>query len=249
LDQSAPRRPASGRSKRWLAVAGWSLLGLLGATLLVFIATVTFGAVHGTEFCPQTFERRSYSYYELPVFGIQLTGERNEDLTGPTELEITSQKYVAPHTGAKKDWHVLVGSRGTSVRRPGNAGILMMYLDAMDSESYHRWVGWSEAHQQQAHFLWPAVQRLAVHELYVDVPDLFDLAKLIDYPQELEQKLNQTVAARLLVLGRRLQGREDQVAAVGVLDEALALDPMNTEIREARAEVRAESTDQSPGHP
>ena len=233
------------RSKRWLAIAGWSLLAVLGATLLVFIATVTFGAVHGTEFCPQTFERRSYSYYELPILGIQLTGERHEDLTGPTELEITSQKYIAPYAGAKKDWHVLVGSRGTRVRRPGNAGILMMYLDAMDNENYHRWVAWSQDHQVQAHVLWPAVQRLALHELYVDVPDLFDLAKVIDYPQELQQQLNQALAARLLRLGRRLQQRDNAAAAGKILDEALSLDPMSTEIQAARDEVQAESTEKT----
>ena len=54
---SAPsvRRPFP----KWLGIAGWSLLALLGATLAVFVLTVTFGAVHGTEFCPQTFQRRT----------------------------------------------------------------------------------------------------------------------------------------------------------------------------------------------
>src|SRR5262245_44901240 len=77
---------------RWMTIVGWSILGALGATLLVFLATVTFGAVHGTEFCPQTFERRSYSYYELPLVHIQMTGERHEDLTGDTEKHVTSKK-------------------------------------------------------------------------------------------------------------------------------------------------------------
>src|SRR5262245_49518787 len=105
---------------RWVAIAGWSFLGILGVTLLVFIATVLFGAVHGTEFCPQTFERRSYSYYELPVVRVQITGEKHEDLTGATEQHVTSEKHITPLTLTKKDWHVLVGSRGTRVRRPGD---------------------------------------------------------------------------------------------------------------------------------
>ena len=100
--------------RKWpkrLAIAGWSLLSLLGAVLAAFVLTVTFGAVHGTEFCPQTFERRSYSYYELPLVGIQVTGEKHEDLTGDTEACITSNKFITPPPGGKKEWHVLVGSR------------------------------------------------------------------------------------------------------------------------------------------
>src|SRR5262249_25757702 len=104
----------------WLPKAGWTVLGLLAATLLVVVATVTFGGVHGTEFCPQTFERRSYSYYELPIVRVQMTGEQHEDLTGDTELLVTSKKYVAAPAGGKKDWHVLAGSRGTRSRRPGD---------------------------------------------------------------------------------------------------------------------------------
>src|SRR5439155_12500517 len=119
------RSTSSRRWPTWLPIVGWSMLGLLATTLLVFIATVTFGAVHGTEFCPQTFERRSYSYYELPLVHLQMTGERHDDLTGDTEKCITTNKFILPAGTGKKDWHVLVGSRGTRLRRPGDAGILL----------------------------------------------------------------------------------------------------------------------------
>ena len=66
----------SSAARGWVPIVGWTIVGLLGATLLVFVVTVLFGAVHGVEFCPQTFERRSYSYYELPLVHIQMTGER-----------------------------------------------------------------------------------------------------------------------------------------------------------------------------
>src|SRR5437868_506319 len=132
--------------RRWIPIVGWSFIGLLGVTLFVFVVTVMFGGVHGLEFCPQTFERRSYSFYELPVLRIQMTGERNEDLTGPTEQYVQSQKYFTAGTG-KKDWHVLVGSQGTRMRRPGDAGILVQYLDAKQNGDTHRWVEWSEKNE------------------------------------------------------------------------------------------------------
>ena len=170
-----PRR----RLPKWVPIVGWSVLGLLCAALFVFVVVVTFGAVHGTEFCPQTFERRSYWLHELPLTGIQVTGIRREDRSQATELFITSNKHIAaPVAGAKQDWHLIAGSRGVASTK-GDASILMTYLDATDGDDYHRWVKRSEEHPKLAPILWPAVQRLARHELYVFVPDLFDLAKLM----------------------------------------------------------------------
>src|SRR5438477_289513 len=186
------------RWPRWLPIVGWSILGALGGTLLVFLATVTFGRVHGTEFCPQTFERRSYSYYELPLLHIQMTGERHEDLTGDTEKHVTSNKYITPAVNGKKDWHVLVGSRGTRLRRPGDAGILLQYLDAEESSNVYRWVRWSEQNTELAKVLWPAVQCVALHDMYIFVPELFDLAKSVDDPVKLQQQLDRFVAGKLL---------------------------------------------------
>ncbi len=223
---------AARRWPRWLPIVGWSILGLLGAILLVFLATVTFGAVHGTEFCPQTFERRSYSYYELPLVHIQMTGERHEDLTGDTEKHVTSSKYITPVAG-KKDWHVLIGSHGTRHRRPGDAGILLQYLDAEDSSNVYRWVRWSEEHNNLAKVLWPAVQRVALHDMYIFIPELFDLAKSLDDSTKLQQELDRFVAAKLLILGRRMTQRKDP-DAIKVLDEALTLDPANEQLQEAR---------------
>lgn len=182
---------------KWVPIAGWSLLGVLGAALAVFIATITFGAVHGTEFCPQTFERRSYSYFELPLVGMQVTGEQHEDLTGDTEKTVTSNNYVTTTIGGKQDWHVLVGSKGTRLRQPGNAGILVQYLDATDIGSNRRWENWTEEHAEQAKVLWPAIQQLALAERYVFVPDLFDLAKTINDSAELKAAIDRLLAEKL----------------------------------------------------
>jgi hypothetical protein len=235
--------PPSRRSlPKWLGTAGWTLLGLLGATLALFVLTVTFGAVHGTEFCPQTFQRRTYSLYELPIIGIQVTGIRREDVSQAAELFIASHKYITlPPSGATEDWHIIQGSRGSNTSR-GDAGILMQYLDATDGQDYHRWVKWSEEHPKLAPILWPAVQRLAQHELYIFVPDLFDLAKSIEDPVKLRQELDRTVASKLLFLGKRLLEREDAEAAKQVLDEAAGLDAENQEIKEARSAAKTAET-------
>jgi hypothetical protein len=218
---------------RWLVVAGWTVLGILGAGLAVFVLTVTFGAVRGTEFSPQLFERRSYAFYELPLTGIQVTGIRRKDETQAAELFITSNKYITlPAAGAKEDWHIITGLRGTRQSK-GDAGILMQYLDAKDGDDYHYWVKWSEEHPKLAAVLWPAVQKLAEHELYIFVPDLFDLSRSIEDPIKLRQELDRMVASKLLFLGKRLAGRGDQELARQVLEEAAQLDAANQEIQDA----------------
>lgn len=195
---------ASRPTNRWLPTLGWSALSILGLILVVYIATVTFGAVHGTEFCPQTFERRTYSYYELPIVGWQVTGERHEDVTGGTEQAITTNKLLPTATSPKKDWHVLLGSRGTSRRQPGDAGILMSYLDATEEGSNLRWENWTDDAKTRplASVLWPAVQQLALRERYVLIPDLFDLAQQCDDPQTLQAAINKALARRLLAISQ-----------------------------------------------
>src|SRR5262245_29968413 len=174
---SASHNATRRRIPRWLVITGWSLLGLLAVAYAGISLTRTFGYVSGVEFCPQTFERRSYSFYEVPLLGIMITAKVYDDLTSIAETSLTSQQFVTPSAGGQQDWHLVVGSRGMRLMRKGDASILLGYLDMMDGENHHRWVRWSEDHSQQAKILWPAVQRLAIHQLYVFVPELFELAK------------------------------------------------------------------------
>lgn len=239
---AAAARPATARRPwpKWVVYTLWVTLAALAAALLVVMATLWFGAVHGTEFSPQTFERRSYSFYELPLVGVQVTAIRHDDLTGVAETFITSSSYVTvPGAGAPQDWHIIVGSRGTKMFRKGDASILMEYLDAKDSEEYHRWVKWSEDNPKLAKVFWPAVQRLAKHELYIFIPDLFMQAKQLDDAVKLQAALDKIVAQKLLFLARRLQEREEHAEAVKVLDEAIKLDPTDKELTKARDTSRA----------
>src|SRR5262245_16681914 len=92
------------RVPRWAIISAWSLLGLAGGAGVAYTVTVTFGAVRGVEFCPQTFERRSYSFYEVPLLGIMVTAKVYEDLTTAAETELTTQKFLTPPVGGQPDW-------------------------------------------------------------------------------------------------------------------------------------------------
>jgi hypothetical protein len=238
----APRRPWP----KAVVYALWGILGILAATLLVFMLTLWFGGVHGTEFSPQTFERRSYSFYELPLVGVQVTAIQHDDLTGVAETFLTSNNYVAtPPAGSPQDWHIIVGSRGTKLLREGDASILIQYLDSKDSADYHRWVKWSEDNPKLAKVFWPAVQRLAENDLYIFIPDLFLLAKQQSDTVKLQAALDKLVAEKLLFLARRLQAREEHGEAIKVLGEAARLDPANKEVQKARDTSKAAARTES----
>ena len=83
----------------------------LGAVLLggVFVySTAQFGFVHGEEFSPYSFKRRSFTYYEIPVFGIQVSPIRHDDTTGDLEGYLTGQKLVAPTQLTQDRWDLVV---------------------------------------------------------------------------------------------------------------------------------------------
>lgn len=50
---------------------GLLIVGSLG--LVVVIGIANFGLVNGEEFAPDTFERRSYWYFELPLVRLKVT--------------------------------------------------------------------------------------------------------------------------------------------------------------------------------
>jgi hypothetical protein len=168
---------------------------LLGAGLL-FVLTIMFGTVNGQEFCPETFERRRYHYVQLPLVHVQLTGEDDKDISGATEVFVTSQKYFRKKSPANPQWHTITTQRGARAET-GDARLLIEYLDAKNSDEYHRWVKWSEDHPKLAAELWPAVQQLAEQRQYLAIPDAFDLAKAADDPATLKQQLDTLLKTRL----------------------------------------------------
>jgi hypothetical protein len=238
----ASSRRASKKWPRWLVVGGWTGLGLLAIMGVLAFITLQFGAVHGVEFNPYTFARRSYSFYEIPLIRLQVRGIRREDVSSITEDFLSQQKYVAATQGAPDVWHVVLATRGTRKPRIGDADILVRYLDSQDHEDYHLWVKWSEQHPELAKIFWPVVGRLAQEEMYVFVPDLFDLARSAADPTPFQTKLNHLLAEKLFDLAGRLQAPEDQAQAKKLLDEAAQLKPEDPLIKRAREMAAAKST-------
>lgn len=179
----------------WGSGLGIGGLLLAGCVVVVFVSTLLFGHVSGQEFDPETFARRRFSFYELPLVRWQVTPLYHTDMSGEIEQLVKSQSYVTP-SGASQ-WHLLSLNRSSSKAPPTDAAILARYLDAQ-GEKYSIWWGdWSIRNPAQAKVLWPSVATLARLELYTSLPPVFETARTATDEKLLQTELTKQVLSIL----------------------------------------------------
>ncbi len=230
---TAPSRK-TGRLKRWLV-----RVGILAVILLALVPVVALmGRVEGEEFSPQTFRRRVFVYFEIPLVHLQVLPIRRRDKTGDLEKYLAQQKYLAlGQTGDNQDqWHLVRCTRGGSLLSSGDAGIFCAYLDTINDQGQLRWLDWSKKHRTLAKILWPRVAELAQQRLYIFIPDLMELAAGAVDANRLHNDIRRSLAAKYLELSLTEQALEDHQTAVELLTAGLKLDPDNVELLKARAE-------------
>src|SRR6185436_14167811 len=192
----APRRGVTARSgsRRWVGKIVMTVAATLALLVVGFLATMIFGIVTGTEFCPHTFERRGFAFREIPFTGIQISSISRDTDSGIVELYIIKQGYIVPDQTEPKTWHLLSLRRFRGTYAEGDAELLMKYLDAQNDKEEYAWLKWSEDHPKLAKVLWPAVAKAAQNGNYLIVPDLFTFARSTKDPVELQKKLDATLA-------------------------------------------------------
>lgn len=197
----------TGHGAYWL----WSIVTTLGLAVAVLIATLLFGQQGGEEFCPDTFTRRSFFYFQIPLVGIQVTPIFRDDTTNSLENYLVAGKFVkrTPTDNLRWDLVMTLSAGAKAVR--GDAEILCSYLDMADANSRLVWQHWSDTNTEAAKVLWPLVAQLARQQLYLLVPELFELASSESDPKTLAQKLDQSLVRqyqRLAEIQRRLGNRD-----------------------------------------
>ena len=235
VPSTSTRKPRS-RATRWSLSILFAVLGVGALAAVGVWITLSFGGVSGIELCPQTFERRSFDYYEVPLVGWQVTKVTRITLTGDTEKHLVKNKLLPTSPGGKTTWHIVRAQRG---RRSwtGDAGILVNYFEAEDSAGNPIWLEWTTANPQLAAVLWPAISQLAVDGLYVYVPEVIALAAPAQDAQDagtFPAQLDQQLATAYHAAAMSCQKAGNHEAAVEYFDQALRYAPNNQEYRQAR---------------
>ncbi len=228
---STPRpTAASGRIPLWIKI----LMGVL-IVIVIFVilagVTLIFGRVEGTEFSPQTFNRRKYVFWQLPVVRLKVYSIQREDKTSPLERHLIAQKLI-PTVTAITDWDLVTVQTGTSAAQVNDPQVLMDYLDMSDFGGYQVWLRWTEDHAELAKIFWPVIARLVRGNLYVHLPEFFRLARVA---KDAEQFGADLTAAELRLhreLGARWERQGDLELALAHFKAALSLAPQDEELQQ-----------------
>ena len=198
------------------------LLIITCAGFVLLLGTAHFGLVSGEEFAPDTFERRTYWYYELPLIRLKITPVWRDVQRNQLETMLVAGKYIVPQSPPKR-WDLITAQRGGSEWRQGDAQILCHYLDAWDPEKNLTsfWETWTSDHPALAKVLWPEIVKLAQRDLYFLIPALFETTLGNDKPQPLQNDLNQVLARNYDVLAAAEAELRNWKTAVRFYSDAL----------------------------
>ncbi len=211
-----------------------ALLMLTGGLFIVLVGTLLYGHVSGEEFAPYTFERRVYSYFELPVVRIQVTPVRRTVSRPQLEQTLVDRKYITINSPPRR-WDYVISHRLGEKWREGDAHILSQYLDAWRGESESHWLHWTNTHPAIAKIFWSEIAKLARQDLYLFTPELFELASEQTEPQPFQGDLNRVLARKYEELAQVETELKNFATAVQFFTEALSYEPT----REASLRGRA----------
>lgn len=233
-NSSAGRR---GRTSRAMFV----LAGLAGLVFVVYVSTRIFGHVSGEEFSPDSFERRVFEYYEIPLVHLQITPISRQDTTNSLERHLAGQKLFPVQAGPELRWDLVRARQGAQTTRHGDAGILCAYLDASDENGNLIWKTWTEKDAALAKVLWTAVDRLADQRLYLLVPDVFALANQATDAIAFQQEVDRALADCYENLARAQRELGHLETALELAEQGLHHAPQRETLKQLRVELKAEA--------
>jgi hypothetical protein len=215
----------------------WWFFLLAAAVLLVigYVSTRIFGAVYGEEFSPSTFQRRRFSYYEIPLVHLQITPISREDYSNTLETQLADEKLVLSGESHDARWDLVWARQGAQGPSYGDASILCAYLDARGEQQSLRWKTWTDENPELAKILWATVGRLADQQLYLLVPDVFGLAAQATEPSSFQQAVSDLLADRYELLARTQRELGDDPLARQLAQEGLHHDPNRQALKDIRA--------------
>lgn len=243
ISQNSFRQGQPPRSQLALFV----VVGLVVTMGVVLITIAQYGLVTGEEFSAENFSRRQFTYYEIPMIGIQVWPIDRTDKTNDLERFLISEKLIneVKTSDAQRRWDLVLATHGSAdgqqlVFSEGQARILSSYLDAENADKKNVWLEWSKQHQELAKVVWPIVAKLARQELYVFIPDLLLAARGAADAAEFQQRMNRMLAEKYLDLAKTQQQLGRHELAVELFTECISLAPQLADALTGRANSLSE---------
>jgi len=227
-----PRGPSSLRLSPALR---WVLLWTGSLVAVTVIMTFLAGKVTGVEFSPTHFQIRSFSFYEIPLFGLQVTPIERSTRPASVTNYLISQNALQIPPGPPAKWHLVQIQRGFQAPALADAEILTSRLE-LEGYGDMYWDRWSREHRATAALFWPIVQRLAERELYLILPELFQLAERETEPAVFQQEIDRVLPLAYQQLAEDLFEANQPELARAVLADALRDYPQNSSLQSAAAE-------------
>jgi len=161
----------------WHMAIPYLVFALIVAAVLVLM-TLIFGQVNGEEFSPDTFERRRYHYFQIPILRFQVTGMKRKNMGIEMADTVEDHASNVDSTATIKNWDLVLSRRVGSTVWLGDAKILCDLLSTTgNSKRGFLWESWSEKYPHLADRFWPVVADTAQAGSYILLPDLFELAE------------------------------------------------------------------------
>ena len=178
------------------------------AMVLAVLIYLSLGCNYsGTEFSPDDFTVRRFSYTYEPITDRVISGRTFEKnyYVGimPT---LVSDKYIKPVFKKEKTWHLIEDNghyfRGYS--SDSDARLLVNFLKLYDENGENKWTVWNSDHPKLAKILWPLIAEMARDDLYLTVSDVLTFALDSEYsnPKKFKTELRKEVAKAYLKLGK-----------------------------------------------
>jgi len=110
-------------------------------------------------------------------------------------------------------------TRGFTGKTPADAELLVDQLEIKRAGAAY-WRSWSVDHPEKAKIFWPIIQRLAKREMYLLMPNLFEIAQSEQSVAEMTERLDRSLLSQYVGLIRDMRAAQRNELADQILKEA-----------------------------
>ncbi|MFT7639439.1 MAG: hypothetical protein ACI9G1_001175 [Pirellulaceae bacterium] len=217
-----------------------TVIVLLALMLAFLVFIFFFGGVSGVEFSPDSFERRSFHYYQIPFLQAQVRGISREPLNRAFGQDLVTRKKIKNNNVNKERWLLV---RQSNSNYHADVQILLDFLDASDDSGQEYWRQWTIDNDKLSNVVWPLVAQTVRDDLYTAVPDIFELIHEDADPNELKKAIETKLSERYTQAAQHQMSLQEFQRGGDLLTRAISYDANNEE-----AKVRKEECVQKLGN-